>query len=205
MFVKKDTLEKLTDIQLRLAHKNVSFPKDGPQDEWLDENGYARLVEVAAPEKKIDDKVAIQDGVEIVDGIYREKWSYRDMTQDELDFQKQSVISKIDQVRWEFESSGVKIGQMIIPTRERDMVLINGKINYALLKQLPDTNEFTFVLNSNETSVSVGQLKAIGIAMAEHVQKTIDVAAEIRPLVVNGTLKNEQQLRDKFAELMNQA
>ncbi len=111
---------------------------------------------------------------------------------------KTSLESYLDEHRWKIESGGMTFNGPAIPTRERDMILINGKINYAILKGLPDTDSFTFTLNATEITMTVGAVKAIGIAMAEHVQKTVDAAAVVRPLIQTGELTSAEAVKAAF-------
>ncbi len=77
MFVIKKTMEVLTYAELRIANKSVSFPGMGPEDWWLEDHGYAEIKEVT-PEN-LDTKEAVLNGVELVDGEYRQKWDQREI------------------------------------------------------------------------------------------------------------------------------
>lgn len=62
---------------------------------------------------------------------------------------------------------------------------------------LPDTDTFNFTLNGVEIQMTVGQVKAIGVAIANHVQYCIDAASSVRPSIANGTLTTEEEVEMK--------
>lgn len=97
----------------------------------------------------------------------------------------------LDELRWQKEQGGITIGGISILTRDRDKLLINGKISYANQNSQLDTDTFTFTHDGGDFTMTIGQLRAIGNAIVEHVQRTIDAASQVRPLIANGTLASE--------------
>lgn len=112
--------------------------------------------------------------------------------------QKIGLLSYLDQYRWEVEQGGISIGGNIIPTRDRDKVLINGKVTGAMLKNSADEETFTFTLSGAEILMTIAEIKAIGLAISEHVQATIDTAAALRPLIEGGELDSREDIRAAF-------
>src|SRR5688500_13436669 len=84
MYVHKETLQPVTLREIKRAFPNVSHPRSGPSEEWLAASGYAILHPVESPEIPAN-KIAFQDGVEEINGQWRQKWRVRDLTQVEQD------------------------------------------------------------------------------------------------------------------------
>lgn len=111
---------------------------------------------------------------------------------------KSGLFAALDQYRWEVETAGISVAGFNIPTRDRDKVLINGKITEILIKNLPDTDSFNFVLNGQDVEITVAQIKAIGVAIAEHVQSCVDAAATVRIGIESGAITDHQGVLAAF-------
>jgi len=83
MYIKTDTQTPLSLGQIKQEHPRTAFPKGGPDDDWLSDNGYARLKQSPKPDVT-DTQVAELDGVEQVEGEWQTKWTVRDKTTEEL-------------------------------------------------------------------------------------------------------------------------
>ena len=83
LFVQLDTGLPKTQVQLRKEHSNMSLPQS-----WTEET--LALLNVARVEKTEAPTVgqyqaAYKDGIENVDGVWKEKWKVVDMFQDYID------------------------------------------------------------------------------------------------------------------------
>lgn len=104
----------------------------------------------------------------------------------------------LESLRYEVEQGGVNVGGMTIPTRDRDKTLINGKVSGIILENRPDEETFNFVLNGQNIQITNAQAKGIGLALEQHVQKTIDVAGYIRSLIMAGELTTQEEVRAAY-------
>jgi hypothetical protein len=77
LFVEVATGKPKTKIQLRQENKHMSLP-EAWTDATLEALGVARVTKTAAPDVS-EWQVAIKDGVEEVDGVWREKWVTQEM------------------------------------------------------------------------------------------------------------------------------
>lgn len=111
---------------------------------------------------------------------------------------KDKLEKYLDQIRYEAEQGGITVNGLDILTRDRDKVLINGKIAEAMIKGLPDTDSFTFALNGKDFDMTIGALKAVGVAIAEHVQATVDAASVVRPMIADGTVDTLEAVKTAF-------
>lgn len=108
------------------------------------------------------------------------------------------LAAYLDEYRWQREQGGITVGGLPVLTRDRDKTLITGKITEALIKGTPDTDTFTFTLNGQDIVMSIGQLKTVGVAIAEHVQRTVDAAALVRPEIASGSLTTPEAVAAAF-------
>jgi len=108
------------------------------------------------------------------------------------------LMSVLDNHRWQVETGGISAGGMEIPTRDRDKILINGKITEIILKGLPDTEAFNFVLNGEDVQLTALQIKSIGVAIAEHVQKCVDAAGIVRQSIEDGSISDVEGVKSAF-------
>lgn len=72
LFVKLATGQPKTKVQLRNENKHMSLPESWT-DATLESLGVARVQSVAQPSSNTT-HVAVNDGVEQVDGVWRQKW-----------------------------------------------------------------------------------------------------------------------------------
>tara|TARA_B100000123_G_scaffold269853_1_gene246719 strand:- start:323 stop:814 length:492 start_codon:yes stop_codon:yes gene_type:complete len=77
LFAEIATGKAKTKVQLEQENKNMSLPSSWT-DATLDALGVASVVMVAKPEVN-EWQVAVKDGVEQVDGVWREKWVVQEM------------------------------------------------------------------------------------------------------------------------------
>lgn len=109
------------------------------------------------------------------------------------------ALSKhLDEIRWRREQGGITVGGLPVLTRDRDKTLITGKITQVLVLGLPDADTFTFTLAGQDVSMTIGQLKMVGVAIAEHVQRTVDAAALVRPEIMAGALTTPDAVTAAF-------
>lgn len=108
----------------------------------------------------------------------------------------------LDSIRYDREQGGINIGGLPVMTRDRDKTLITGKITEAMVLGLPDTDSFNFTMNGEEITMTIGTVKAIGVAIAQHVQRCIDAASDVRPAIADGTLTDEEQVAAAFEAAM---
>lgn len=94
-------------------------------------------------------------------------------------------LAYLEEYRWRKETGGITVSGLGIPTGDRDKLLITGKITQALLLGTPDSETFKFTLNGSVLDMTVGQVKAIGLAISAHVQKCIDTAGVARTAVLS--------------------
>lgn len=94
-------------------------------------------------------------------------------------------LAYLEEYRWRKETAGITVNGMTIPTGDRDKLLLTGKITEALLLGTPDSETFKFTLNGTVLDMTVGQVKAIGLAISAHVQKCIDTAGVARSAIVS--------------------
>lgn len=202
-YIKKDTQEIITLVSIKFEHKSVSFPSSGPSKEWLEENGYAVFEESERPEAGTW-KVVYRDGYEQVGDVWKDKWSERDMTPDEKEGEKSRLKDHLEYVRWEVEQGGIQISETVhIPTRDRDKILINGKITSCIMQKLPDEDTFDFTLNGQNILMTVAEIKAIGLAIEAHVQKTITVAGVVRGMISDETLTDKDAIEYEYRQRMS--
>lgn len=109
-----------------------------------------------------------------------------------------ALMAYLDEYRWQREQGGITVGGLPILTRDRDKTLITGKITEALIKGTPDTDTFTFTLGGQDIVMTIGQLKLVGVAIAEHVQRTVDAAALVRPEIASGDLTTPEAVASAF-------
>lgn len=108
------------------------------------------------------------------------------------------LVAYLDEYRWQKEQGGITVGGLPVLTRDRDKTLITGKITEALIKSTPDTDTFTFTLGGQDIVMTIGQLKQVGVAIAEHVQRTVDAAALVRPEIASGNLTTPEAVASAF-------
>lgn len=108
------------------------------------------------------------------------------------------LVAYLDEYRWQKEQGGITVGGLPVLTRDRDKTLITGKITEALIKGTPDTDTFTFTLGGQDIIMTIGQLKMVGVAIAEHVQRTVDAAALVRSQVSSGGLLTVEAVSSAF-------
>jgi len=77
LFVEVATGTPKTKVQLRQENKHMSLP-EAWTDATLEALGVARVTKTAAPDVG-EWQVAVKDGVEQVDGVWREKWVTQEM------------------------------------------------------------------------------------------------------------------------------
>lgn len=63
----------VTRIEVKQAHRNISFPQLGPSEMWLNENGYY-LIKNEQPPDTENGFMAVNSGVEKFGSGYRFKW-----------------------------------------------------------------------------------------------------------------------------------
>ena len=83
LFVQLDTGLPKTQVQLRKEHSNMSLPQSW-NEETLALLNVARVEKTEAPTVG-QYQAAYKDGVENVDGVWKEKWKVVDMFQDYID------------------------------------------------------------------------------------------------------------------------
>jgi hypothetical protein len=96
MYVNKQTLEPVTRSQIKAAHPHTSFPREIPQD-WLESHGYAQVIDTF-PEPAPGQN-SVTDGIELVDGEYRQKWRYEDVPipePEELEIRLAAIETKLE-------------------------------------------------------------------------------------------------------------
>lgn len=109
-----------------------------------------------------------------------------------------TLAAYLQEYRWQREQGGITVGGLPVLTRDRDKTLITGKITEALIKSTPDTDTFTFTLGGQDIVMTIGQLKLVGVAIAEHVQRTVDAAALVRPEIASGDLTTPEAVASAF-------
>ena len=77
LFVEVATGTPKTKVQLRQENKHMSLP-EAWTDATLEALGVARVTKTAAPDVS-EWQVAVKDGVELVDGVWQEKWVIQEM------------------------------------------------------------------------------------------------------------------------------
>jgi len=77
LFVEVATGTPKTKVQLQQENKHMSLP-EAWTDATLEALGVARVTKTAAPDVS-EWQVAVKDGVEQVDGVWREKWVTQEM------------------------------------------------------------------------------------------------------------------------------
>jgi hypothetical protein len=77
LFVEVATGTPKTKVQLRQENKHMSLP-EAWTDATLEALGVARVTKTAAPDVS-EWQVSIKDGVELVDGVWQEKWVTQEM------------------------------------------------------------------------------------------------------------------------------
>jgi hypothetical protein len=82
LFVDLATGLPKTKIQLMREHSHVSLPASW-SDDTLQFLGVDRVEKTPVPDVG-GDQVAVRDGIEQVDGVWRYRWTVRDKTSDEL-------------------------------------------------------------------------------------------------------------------------
>jgi len=88
MYINTETLDyPLTLRQVRQAVPNVSLPKK-PDEATLNALGYATIQPTELP----TGDVVTEGKPELVEGVWRQTWSVRDFTQEELEQQRQASI-----------------------------------------------------------------------------------------------------------------
>lgn len=118
--------------------------------------------------------------------------------QERLDALPSVLVAYLDEIRWQREQGGITVSGLPVLTRDRDKTLITGKITQALVLGLPDADAFTFTLAGQDVSMTIGQLKMVGVAIAEHVQRTVDAAALVRPEIMAGVLTTPDAVTAAF-------
>ena len=83
LFVQLDTGLPKTQVQLRKEHSNMSLPQSW-NEETLALLNVARVEKTEAPTVG-QYQAAYKDGIENVDGVWKEKWKVVDMFQDYID------------------------------------------------------------------------------------------------------------------------
>lgn len=96
-------------------------------------------------------------------------------------------------------NGGITVSGVFIATAESDRTLINGAVTRALL-DANDTKTYPYYPTGGGTvTLTNAQYKAIGAAIAAHVQKCLDVSESLD--VSNYT--TEQQIKDAFDAAYN--
>ena len=117
-FFKIDEQEIVHITQIKKLFPNMSFPTTGPDDVWLDANGYARFVYEVMPEPIDMFHTVVLDGFKSnQDGSYAHNW-----IQLELDVNaKWNIIrsirdQKLGEVMWRYERYTTQIAGGFTPS-----------------------------------------------------------------------------------------
>ena len=92
MYVRKKDLAVFSFADLQREHiKSTSFRAEGPEDEWLEENGYAKIID-NVPSHDGETHVLEVLGVIEASGLYYFKYDLRKKTDDELSTENRRLI-----------------------------------------------------------------------------------------------------------------
>ena len=128
MFRHKETGEVLSKLQIRHLYPSVSFPKY--DEDWKGEVLEFANVEVIVDDGKpedTDDLIYIDDGIENIDGVWKQKWSAQARyTEEEL-----AAIEEAEKINWKNsfdESVKKKISEITDKvTRHEDLKKLGKK------------------------------------------------------------------------------
>ena len=101
---------------------------------------------------------------------------------------RQAMIERLAQVRYDREVIGVYVNGIYITTGDRSKLLINGKVNRALIsQQMGDTNwSCQWKIGSNTyINLNAQQIIGIGMAIDSYVQACFDNEATLADQIAN--------------------
>lgn len=85
-------------------YPNTSFSLSGPDNDWLEENNFAILIESESPPPPVY-KVYEEKGAEKISSEWHIHWLLRDMTTEEIDFYHETIAVGISNYRKSLEST----------------------------------------------------------------------------------------------------
>lgn len=162
-FVDTDTKEIINLANLKVAHSNVSFPKAGPSDDWLEDNGYAVLkndnVPTPGPEQTVE-----QTGIEEVNGEWQRTYEVNDIvyTTEQLNAYLKEAYKPLLEVPITLH------GLTIVPD-DKTLNRMNNKIQAMRIRG--DANETaTWIGPQGAVDLTAAQLEDFGVAADEQWQ-----------------------------------
>lgn len=148
--------------------------------EW----GIVEVEAVAAPETG-PEQIAELDGIEFVDGCWREAWQLRDRSAEELQAARDGLWASI-MARRDAESQGIVETPLgAVQADPASLQKINGAVTMAMLSQAaqqPYAVKWTMADNTR-VDHDAAAIIAMGVAVAQHVAACHDAAGDIREAI----------------------
>jgi hypothetical protein len=160
-FVIRATGEVLSPLELQARYPNTSNPQALPE-----------VAEVEAVDPPQFDGVVERDGVEKVRGVWRQKWTTRPYTAEELqsqhDTRRAQLVTLATSMRWERETGGVTLPNGIrVATSKADQDRITSVLVNAAEAGVESVD---FKAESGWATLTIDQVRGIASAVARHVQ-----------------------------------
>lgn len=155
-----------SEAELRAAHPGTSFPADLSQTD-LSDFGVVSVEATALP-NTTPEETADEATPAFSEGAWRQVWTVRDRTADELAAAKVARLAALAAHRYEIETAGISFGGTTIPTDRQTCAILTGAYvqaagnpAFAIKFKSPDG---TF------TPINATQILAVGDAVTAHVQ-----------------------------------
>lgn len=181
-YIKISTEEVISFSELRRTFPRTAFPKSGPDQYWLDYNGYAKYIYTPTPVVNEDEKVT-KTGAELVNGQWQTQWTVQNKTNQEIEEELEKHLVKY---RYEKEVGGVLVpntSNYVQTDRESRANLIGARIDAK--ESIENVESFSLdwksssgtwlVLDATET-IAIADLVKKHVKSCFSAEKNVDVS-----------------------------
>ncbi len=99
------------------------------------------------------------------------------------------------------ENGGINLNGINVKTTEGSLIKINGAVSRAILENNDSNSHKFYAEDGSEHPLTNAQFKAIGLALANHMQKCLDAANVVEKSI--GNYKTTEEIKTAFNEAYN--
>jgi len=186
-FVNTDTKEILNFANLKLAHPKTSFPKGGPSDDWLADEGYAILKKDNEP-KPGPEQAVEQTGIKKVNGEWQRTYQVTDIvyTKDQLSVYTELTYKPMLEVPITLH------GLTIVPD-DKTLNRLNNKIQAMRIRDVANETA-TWIGPEGAVDLTAAQLEDFGVAADEQWQPLFAVLPTIFGGIATGAITTKADI-----------
>lgn len=185
--------QNLQPVDILTEYKNTSFPR-GFESAQIDETTTIYRV-FPAQTQPSENQIGAVSGYEIIDGKAYEVLSIRDKNQAE---REAYFFPHLDQYYASKLNGGVTVNGLTVPTTNEDRVLLVGAVTRAQIDN-DDTIEYPYYpVGAPPITLTNAQFKALGVAIANHVQKCLKADDAVRTQISDGTITSRAAIYTAF-------